>query len=597
MDVTTDAAAQSKANLIRNAFLKLLPVQIIGIVVASVNGFIDSVITGQLLGTETLAAVGYFGPLGMIIGVSYVIISGMQILCGNYIGSGERDKLLSLFSTGTVFLAASGLLFSLLCWFGRSDIAVWLGARGNTALILSDYIAGYSVGITGQVLCGLMMCFLPFNSDIKLSYIAIALMTILNIVLDLAFILVFHAGSFGLGLASALSYLLTAALMLRSFLDKSKAISIGLGDLRFGQLGNVVRLGLPSLMFSLGLTAKSYIMNMTLMANVGDAAVATMNVQGTVCGILGAVPQGCQNAFIALASLYYGDDDRFSFRSVAKLSLKRGVLLTLLTMAALMACSSVIPNLFFHVPAPDDPATELAWETSRRMLLLFPSFLVFNVIMSILLKSYQVQGQMKLVNVLTMGENLLMAVLAAIGTPIIGSDAVWLSFPLADILCLIVIAVSVFIHAGGITMEFEDWLKLSPAFGLGYPSMLERSVSSMDDVVNVYEEIIDFCERFGVDGEKARLAGLCVEEMAGNVVRYGFKPGERHNANIRITVKDELIVRIQDDCPEFNPKKRLDQFSPEPDPTKNIGIRLISRIAKEMEYQNNAGINTVIIKL
>ena len=70
-----------------------------------------------------------------------------------------------------------------------------------------------------------------------------------------------------------------------------------------------------------------------------------------------------------------------------------------------------------------------------------------------------------------------------------------------------------------------------------------------------------------------------------------------HNANIRIIVKDELVIRIQDDCPEFNPKKRLDQFSPEPDPTKNIGIRLVSRIAKEMEYQNNAGINTVIIKL
>lgn len=366
-----------------------------------------------------------------------------------------------------------------------------------------------------------------------------------------------------------------------------------------GQLWKVARLGLPSLMFTLGLTAKSYIMNLTLMANVGDAAVATMNVLGTVCGILGAVPQGCQNAFLALASLYYGDNDHFSFRHLAHLSLKYGIFLTLLAMVGLMSCSSLIPHLFFHVPAPDDPATELAWETSRRMLLLFPSFLVFNLLMSIFLKAYQVQGKMQMVNVLTICENLLMAALAAIGTQFIGSDAVWLSFPLADIFCLIVIAGAVFLQAGGFTLKFSDWLRLSPTFGRDNPPMLERSINSMDDVINVYEEIIDFCEEHGVDSEKARLAGLCVEEMAGNVVHYGFRPGERHNANIRIIMKDDLILRIQDDCPEFNPKKRLDQFKTEETEEigKNIGIRLISKIAKEMEYQNNAGINNVIIKL
>ena len=101
----------------------------------------------------------------------------------------------------------------------------------------------------------------------------------------------------------------------------------------------------PSLMFTLGLTAKSYIMNLTLMANVGDAAVATMNVLGTVCGILGAVPQGCQNAFIALASLYYGDNDRFSFRHLAHLSLKYGIFLFLKRL-----------NHFFQQPLPIDIA-------------------------------------------------------------------------------------------------------------------------------------------------------------------------------------------------------------------------------------------------
>ena len=63
------------------------------------------------------------------------------------------------------------------------------------------------------------------------------------------------------------------------------------------------------------------------------------------------------------------------------------------------------------------------------------------------------------------------------------------------------------------------------------------------------------------------------------------------------TVQATVTARIRKARERVGAKKRLDQFSPEPDPTKNIGIRLVSRIAKEMEYQNNAGINTVIIKL
>lgn len=55
-------------------------------------------------------------------------------------------------------------------------------------------------------------------------------------------------------------------------------------------------------------------------------------------------------------------------------------------------------------------------------------------------------------------------------------------------------------------------------------------------------------------------------------------------------------MRIRDNCPEFDPKKRLEQFSGD-DPAANVGIKLIARLADEMTYHNTAGINTVMIKL
>lgn len=583
---------ETKRKQIRSAFFKLLPVQIFGVLIGAINHFIDSLIVGNFLDTETMAAVGFFAPLGTIIGLSHLIVVGVQILCGNYIGSGERKKLLSLFSSGVVFLGCAGLAFSTVCFFGRMQIAQFLGAEGNTAVLLADYISGYALGITGQILCGMMMCFLPFNNDIKLSYIAIAFTMFLNVSGDLFFVVVLEMGAFGLGSATALSYLLTTVLISRSYLNEDKAIHLQFKDFDFIKLISTARLGLPSLMFTLGITIKAYIMNIVLAENVGDAAVAVMNIQGDVCAILGAVPFGCAEAFVALGSIYYGEEDRFSFQTLVKTALMTCIILSGSSVLLLMFGSTIIPSMFF------DPS-EKAWEVASTMLLLFPSFLIFNGILNVLMKSYQVQGKISLVNALSFSENLIMACIAAVLTPMIGSNGVWLSFPLAELICIAILSISVFVRAGKITFDFADWLKLDADFGADTSNSMEFTVSSTEKDLNVTDKIIDvieFCKERGVDERRSSLVGLCAEEMTNNTIIHGFKEGEEHTAVVRVTVKNELVLRIRDDCPEFSPKKRLEQFSVE-NFEKNVGIRLVSKLAKEMNYQNNAGINTIIIKI
>jgi anti-sigma regulatory factor (Ser/Thr protein kinase) len=92
------------------------------------------------------------------------------------------------------------------------------------------------------------------------------------------------------------------------------------------------------------------------------------------------------------------------------------------------------------------------------------------------------------------------------------------------------------------------------------------------------------------------VAGLCVEEMAGNVIQHGFLPGEEHSVGVRVVVRDKLTIRVRDDCRAFDPQKRLKQFHPE-EPWKNVGIRMIARMAEEMNYQRSTGINTLLIKV
>ena len=384
-------------------------------------------------------------------------------------------------------------------------------------------------------------------------------MIVSNIGMDLLNVFVLRQGTFGMGLATSVSYLLSAGILLISYLNSEHVLRLRMSGLCLNKIPKVTYLGLPSLMFTAGCTAKGYILNLALMQSVGDEAVAVMNVQNNIISVLGAVPQGCAGAFMTLAAMYYGDEDRSSLIELTRLAMELGASLSLGVTTLLRICSTVIPSLFFT-------RTEAAWDIARHMLLLFPGFLVFNLFFGIFIKLYQCQGQMGLVNVLSFAETLGSAVIAVVLTRFI-------------------------------LRSLEDWMKLPADFGASEDECMEFSVHSIEEVVNISEKVIGFCRARGLDSSHSNTAGLCIEEMAGNVVTHGFEKGSgNYSVDVRVVVREELTIRIRDNCPAFDPKKYIDQFNPA-DPAKNIGIRLIAKKAKEMIYQNVAGINTLLVKV
>lgn len=88
-----------------------------------------------------------------------------------------------------------------------------------------------------------------------------------------------------------------------------------------------------------------------------------------------------------------------------------------------------------------------------------------------------------------------------------------------------------------------------------------------------------------------------MEEMAINVGSHGFvKDSKRRTVVLRAVYKDDrIILRIRDDCIPFSPKERS-QLSGENDPAKNVGIRMIYKIADEIEYRNLPGLKVLTVR-
>ena len=86
--------------------------------------------------------------------------------------------------------------------------------------------------------------------------------------------------------------------------------------------------------------------------------------------------------------------------------------------------------------------------------------------------------------------------------------------------------------------------------------------------------------------------------MAGNVVEHGFhKDNKEHSVNAHVVYKnDNILLRIKDDCIPFDPKERASLTNSD-DPLKNIGIRIVLKLADEVTYHNLLGLNVLSIKL
>ncbi|WP_022778486.1 MATE family efflux transporter [Butyrivibrio sp. AE3009] len=438
---------------IKREYLKLLPVQIIGILVSATNALIDSVITGRYIGSEALGAIGLFAPVISAVGFFMILITGFEILCSNAMGKKDSKEASALFSTCIFMAALLCILSTAICILFRAVLSQLLGADESSKQLLMDYISGYSLGFVGDVLCAIFMIFLPLNDDTKKSYFGLVAMISSNIILDLVNVLVLDMGTFGMGLASSVSYLLSAAIMLPGFTKSGRLLKLGFKNLKFKDMPEAIRLGSPNLMFTLGTVVKAYVFNRVLVSSFGIPAIATANVQGTLCSFLGAIPQGCAGAFLFIGSMYYGSKDKKSFTQGFSFAMKIGAALSATAAAVLMIFSGMIASFYFDF-------NEEAYIMTRDMLLVFPSFLIFNTALNLLLKVYQSQGKITLVNVFSIAENLMIAGLAVVLIKVIGINGAWIAFPLTELLCILLVCADIVFNGKKGEEPVREWISV-----------------------------------------------------------------------------------------------------------------------------------------
>ncbi len=574
-------------NNVRELYLRLFPAQAFSTLTGYLSGLVNGLITGNHLSSEAMVALGFVNPLTTIYGtLSTVVYGGAGILCGQYMGRGDSEKVDKVFSLSMVLLVASGTLLSIASFVFANPIALLCGASGSTTADTALYIRGLAIGIIPLLLVPCLMTFLQMCNRSNFSLLSTIALAGFNCLFGLLNVKVTHGGIFGVGLSTSLSYYATLILIIIYF-RFNKGLVHFKKDIAFSMTGSILKYGCPSALVSLLYSIRNLIINIYALKVGGAPAVNALAILGSCGGFFDTFNIAVASTALMLASVFVGERDSKSFKNLARFAITFGVAIGFAKMIIIYIFGTKIGLLFGAEGEVVGLFTDLLRYYSWSMPI--------NMVYVVLTNSYCAQGKVTLANVFNIITAFIVPVACIIILPkFIGITGIWLCYFLAEVITVALMYVYLCIKKKGVANSLEDILDMPKDFSPGVRYV--KSIKTIEEVIGISKDIDELCKSNGIDKRRSYFASLCAEEMAGNIVEHGFIKDKKENTvDVFAYIENgDVNIRFRDNCIPFNPNERLNMGD---DPISNIGIRMVSKIAKEMNYQTTFGLNVLTIRL
>ena len=584
----------SDYKLLSGLFFRLLPYQVLLIVISAVNGIVDSLYASNVIGKAGMSAIGLFGPMNhFLYAMSIMFVSGSQILYGRYLAR-DRQKIHGLFSVNVLISTGLALLTSLLLVLGVVTGATRILIDQEPDLgMLNDYILGQAIGIPALVLGQQLFAFLSLENQTKRTMTASIVCFAANAVLDHVCIVSLGMGTFGLGLSSSIANWIFLAVMAVWYIRGKSEWKFSLRAARWKDAPAIMRLGYPGALSRFVEMFRCLIVNFLVIQYVGSVGLSAFAASNSLLAVVWAVPFGMMAVARMLFSISIGEEDRRSLVETMHIAMTKGMGIMAVIVAGLILLAEPLTQLYYRDAS--DPVYMMTVMGFRILpLCMLPA------VWSLIYASYAQTTEKKPINViLPVVDGMVGVVLFSfLLIPSMQMNGLYIANVLNGVLCFVVILIAAWISLKRFPRNLEDLLAIPENIGVAEDERIDITVRSVDEVMTISRQVIEYCEEKGIDKKRAFFSGLCMEEIAGNIVTHGFsKDSKKHSVDIRVIHKgDEIILRLRDNCKAFDPATR-EKVMEADDMGRNVGIRLVYRIAKDVSYQNLLGLNVLTIRM
>lgn len=355
---------QTKGVIWKQILLFFFPI-LLGTFFQQLYNTADAMVVGKYLGKEALSAVGGATktiinlPVGFFVGLS----SGASVVISQYYGAGRPEQVSHAVHTA-IALAVTGGLILMVVGLGVAPVALqWMQTPADVMPYARTYIQIYFVGMVGNLVYNMGAAILRAVGDSRRPLYFLIFSCLVNIILDLLFVAVFRWGVFGAALATILSQLASAILVMVVLIRTKDSYQISLRKIRFDMtiLKHIFRIGLPS-----GFQSAMYSISNVMIQSVnsfGTDTVAAWAAYSKIDGLFWMIMAAFGIAITTFVGQNYGANEFDRIRSGMKQCLAMAAGTTVFLSVVLYCFGNKVYLLFI-----DDPVVIAKGEEILRFL-------------------------------------------------------------------------------------------------------------------------------------------------------------------------------------------------------------------------------------
>lgn len=340
---------------------------------------VDSIVVGNFIGSEALAAVGSSNSLiNLIIGMFMGIATGAGVIISQYYGAKDDQKLhwavhtcMALSLIGGTMLIVLGVLLSplILKWMGTPEEVM-----PNSVAYLRIFFCGSLFNLVYNMGAGVLRA--VGDSRRPLYYLCVS--SVVNIILDMVFVVVFHMGTAGVGYATVIAQAVSSVLTVRTLMKTEDSYRLVPSEIRIDRrmMKRILKLGIPS-----GIQQSIIsLSNVIVQANINSFGAAAMAGYGAYSKVDGFAMLPLQS-FCMASTTFTGQNIGAKKAKRVKDGRFQGIAISLIYTAFISVILYLNADKILRIFSPDEAVIAFGHTTMAILLPFYWSIAIHNILM------------------------------------------------------------------------------------------------------------------------------------------------------------------------------------------------------------------------
>ena len=284
-----------------------IPLMLSGILQLLFNAA-DIVVVGRFAGNEALAAVGSTSSLTNLIVNLFIGLSvGANVLVARFYGAGQEGELKEMVQTAIATALAGGVILVFLGFFLSRPALEWMGTPEDVIAHSVLYMRIYFAGMPFMMVYNFGSAVLRAVGDTKRPLYYLLIAGVVNVVLNLIFVIAFSMGVAGVATATVISQGISAALVVRCLILTDSAYRLVLQGIKIvpDKLLKMIQIGVPAGMQG-ALFSVSNVLIQSSVNSFGSTAMAGNTAGSNIEGFVYTAMNAFHQAAISFSGQNYG---------------------------------------------------------------------------------------------------------------------------------------------------------------------------------------------------------------------------------------------------------------------------------------------------